>query len=245
LKKNSENFSKEIIEKLIHNNILNNIKNDDDYYGETDEYYEDDEEYCDDEEDEEYEDEYYEDGEEYYFNILKNKYQKENKINIPKSKSVEENYEDSNLVIKMFMMIIILFLVFVVVFVVFKNNNLNAKLSLIEERLAEKSILSYEEKIKELNFKVLELTEENDKLKSQLEINNKINKESTENTEKEERSDKKIIPNEYIVQKGDSVWKISKKIYGSADYYYKILEANGLNEKSSLKLGQKLIIPML
>jgi len=240
LKKSSENISKEIIEKLMLNNITSDTKYDNEYYeDDEDEYYEDDEEYY--EDDGEYEEnEYYEDEEENYFNILKNKHQEENKINMPKSEiskpiSIAENYEDSNLVIKMFMMIIILFLVFVVVFVVFKNNNLNTKLSDIEKRLAEESIPYYEEKISELNFKILKLTEENDKLKSQLKANNKINNESNEEN----------ISNEYVVQKGDSVWEISKKVYGSAEYYYKILEANGLNEKSPLKLGQKLIIPML
>ena len=48
---------------------------------------------------------------------------------------------------------------------------------------------------------------------------------------------------EYIVVKGDSIWAISQKIYGSGAHYQKILSANGLTEDSQLKEGQKLIIP--
>jgi LysM repeat protein len=53
-------------------------------------------------------------------------------------------------------------------------------------------------------------------------------------------------PDSYIVQPGDSMIKIARKIYGDAKYYKKIFDANKdtlPNEDTPLKIGQKLLIP--
>lgn len=50
---------------------------------------------------------------------------------------------------------------------------------------------------------------------------------------------------EYIVKEGDTIWKISKKVYGSGANFQKILDANNLKENSVLSPGQKLIIPKI
>ena len=49
----------------------------------------------------------------------------------------------------------------------------------------------------------------------------------------------------YVVQKGDSLYGISRKFYGDSSYIEKIFQANrnSLTSKNNLKLGQKLIIP--
>ena len=49
----------------------------------------------------------------------------------------------------------------------------------------------------------------------------------------------------YVVQKGDSLYGISRKFYGDSSYIDQIFQANrnSLTSKNSLKLGQKLIIP--
>lgn len=49
----------------------------------------------------------------------------------------------------------------------------------------------------------------------------------------------------YVVQKGDSLYGISRKFYGDSSYIEQIFQANrnSLSSKDSLKLGQKLIIP--
>ncbi len=49
----------------------------------------------------------------------------------------------------------------------------------------------------------------------------------------------------YIVRKGDTLSKISKKYYGSPNKWYKIYEANRdlLDDPDMLKLGMKLRIP--
>ena len=49
----------------------------------------------------------------------------------------------------------------------------------------------------------------------------------------------------YVVQKGDSLYGISRKFYGDSSYIEQIFQANrnSLSSKDSLKLGQELIIP--
>ena len=49
----------------------------------------------------------------------------------------------------------------------------------------------------------------------------------------------------YLVQKGDSLYGISRKFYGDSSYIDQIFQANrnSLTSKDSLKLGQELIIP--
>lgn len=56
-------------------------------------------------------------------------------------------------------------------------------------------------------------------------------------------SSQDTIPSTYTVEKSDSAWKISKKIYGTGEHYLDILEANGLSEADSLTVGQELVIP--
>lgn len=48
----------------------------------------------------------------------------------------------------------------------------------------------------------------------------------------------------YYVQKGDSLWSISAKYYGSGLKFYKILEQNDLDNLKTLHVGMKLEIPL-
>lgn len=47
----------------------------------------------------------------------------------------------------------------------------------------------------------------------------------------------------YKVKKGDSLWKIATKYYGSGKYYTKIVKKNGIKKPYIIKVGQLLIIP--
>jgi nucleoid-associated protein YgaU len=51
----------------------------------------------------------------------------------------------------------------------------------------------------------------------------------------------------YTVQSGDTLWKISEKIYGNGSSYMKIFEANTglLEDPDRILPGQKLTIPKL
>ena len=49
---------------------------------------------------------------------------------------------------------------------------------------------------------------------------------------------------EYIVVRGDSLWKIASKVYGSGSLWGKIFRANPqVKDASMIYVGQKLVIP--
>ena len=49
----------------------------------------------------------------------------------------------------------------------------------------------------------------------------------------------------YVVESGDTLWSISKKNYGTPDYYTKIAEINRMTQKDRIRPGQVLIVPDL
>ncbi len=58
---------------------------------------------------------------------------------------------------------------------------------------------------------------------------------------------KKTQPKEYVIQKGDTLQKISKRFYGTTKKWSKIFEANKetLKNPDTIKPGQKIMIPPL
>jgi nucleoid-associated protein YgaU len=48
---------------------------------------------------------------------------------------------------------------------------------------------------------------------------------------------------EYTVQPGDNLSKISQRFYGDANRYMDIARANGISDPDKIKAGQKLTIP--
>jgi len=48
---------------------------------------------------------------------------------------------------------------------------------------------------------------------------------------------------DYTVQPGDNLSKISKHFYGDANQYLAIAKANNLDDPDKIKVGQKLVIP--
>jgi nucleoid-associated protein YgaU len=48
---------------------------------------------------------------------------------------------------------------------------------------------------------------------------------------------------DYTVQPGDNLSKISKHFYGDANKYQVIAKANNLDDPDKIKVGQKLVIP--
>ena len=47
----------------------------------------------------------------------------------------------------------------------------------------------------------------------------------------------------YIVEKGDTLAKISKKVYGDSGHVDAICRMNGLSDGNLIFIGQKLILP--
>jgi nucleoid-associated protein YgaU len=62
---------------------------------------------------------------------------------------------------------------------------------------------------------------------------------------KEKEEINKILPVIYIVQKGDSSWRIAEAFYGDGKLYPEIERANNLSEDQDLEVGQELTIPKL
>lgn len=48
---------------------------------------------------------------------------------------------------------------------------------------------------------------------------------------------------DYIVQKGDNLWNISKRFYGAGSEYHRIVKANKISNPNLIYPGQKLKIP--
>ena len=55
--------------------------------------------------------------------------------------------------------------------------------------------------------------------------------------------DAKTGSQDYTVQPGDNLSKISKHFYGDANKYPVIAKANNLDDPDKIKVGQKLVIP--
>lgn len=47
----------------------------------------------------------------------------------------------------------------------------------------------------------------------------------------------------YVVQRGDSLFTIARRVYGDGNRYLELCKANGLTDCNNLKIGQTLIVP--
>jgi len=66
----------------------------------------------------------------------------------------------------------------------------------------------------------------------------------TENVDKQNEN-KVISGGEYVVTKGESLWKIAQKKYGDGYKWTEIAKANNLKNPSVLEIGQKLTMPKI
>ena len=80
-------------------------------------------------------------------------------------------------------------------------------------------------------------------------ISNSVGKEeevhAKEENKKEEKTEEKKeeAQNVYIVEKGDTLEKISKKAYGDIQHIEAISKMNGLENGNLIYIGQKLLLP--
>lgn len=58
-----------------------------------------------------------------------------------------------------------------------------------------------------------------------------------------EPSTQPVAGENYVVAPGDTLWAISKKVYGDGSMYKKLAEANGISNPNILSVGQVLKIP--
>lgn len=50
---------------------------------------------------------------------------------------------------------------------------------------------------------------------------------------------------EYTIQPGDNLSKVSKLFYGDANHYMKIAQASGLADANKIQVGQQVTVPVL
>ncbi|MDR1458338.1 MAG: LysM peptidoglycan-binding domain-containing protein [Puniceicoccales bacterium] len=116
-----------------------------------------------------------------------------------------------------------------------------------QKRFVQKLLGKNAENYDNQNFLVLlkRLREENISLKRQLDELRKIKNISEKDIYFSENRQLQSSLNSYTVSAGDTLSSISQKVYGSADKWNVIFEANGdkLNTPDSLKVGQVLVIP--
>lgn len=145
--------------------------------------------------------------------------------------------------------IIVLFLVVLSV-LIFKINSLSAKLEQSEKKLEEmqqKYGQDSESELEKLKKQVSDLQKENESLlgNSNKNADSSTESVSTEQSSSAQTADYSNLPAEYVVQKGDNLWKISEKVYGDGHMYTKIAEANNISTDGGLYTGQKLTIPKI
>ena len=122
------------------------------------------------------------------------------------------------------------------------SKTLNKKLKVVELRLKKKEIeLS---KAKSLKVQNMARTQP---IKTQIVKSLKTKTPSPKTVVETSSSKNHSVPTSYVIQPGDSLTLISKKVYGTTKYFKKIFQAN-LNvipTTSQLKVGQRIVIPKL
>lgn len=68
-------------------------------------------------------------------------------------------------------------------------------------------------------------------------------KETSQKTEEVVSQSVSLVPESYIVQKGDTLIGISRKIYGGDDAISEICRLNGIDDSDRILAGQKLLLP--
>ena len=59
----------------------------------------------------------------------------------------------------------------------------------------------------------------------------------------QEASAESVVPETYVVQAGDTLLGISRKIYGRDDQIDAICSLNGIDDSDHILVGQKLLLP--
>lgn len=167
---------------------------------------------------------------------------------------LDDDYDNFKTVNKTFKNFILGFLFFAltisVIFLLVKAVSLKMELSDFKERFINLSNSTSEsqsaKEIERLKVQINELLEENKTLKESIKntsISNTPTVNQSQEQEEQKEQEESLQEGEYIVQKGDNLWKISLKVYQDGNLYHKILEANNMSSDDTLVTGQKLIIP--
>jgi LysM repeat protein len=145
-----------------------------------------------------------------------------------------------------FINILSLVLIVVVIIMSFNLIMLNGKVKELSQSVPDETTESINDN---LNIKIGELETRITLLEKELEDSiNEVdsqtnNQQSSSQTVPDTTSNDDSQFTKYVVEKGDTLWSISKAFYGDGSKYYKIVQANGGNE--NITAGQTLLIPKL
>lgn len=130
----------------------------------------------------------------------------------------------------------------VIIFLIFRTVSLDSKLEDAQNQLSQSE--EYKTKYEDIQLEKMQLEEELNNLKNP----NGNNSENSENNGDSDTSTPASTTSsgsttEYTVQQGDTMWTIAQKTLGNGADYQKILDANGMKESDSLKVGSTIKIP--
>jgi nucleoid-associated protein YgaU len=128
------------------------------------------------------------------------------------------------------------------------KDRLDAAMDEISTLKSSDNSAQYEAQISELQTKIADLTAQNEFLAGggvTYAVDGETTTEAdTEATTEQASEETTNAQGKYIVQEGDSFYKIAQKMYGDGSRYKDILEANGMTgESATIVVGDELIIP--
>ncbi len=129
-----------------------------------------------------------------------------------------------------------------IAYLIFRTVSLGSQLEDAQNQLTQSE--NYKEKYEQIQLEKMQVQEELDSLKNPSSENNEESNEGDGDSESTPAGNTTSSSyTEYTVQSGDTAWTIAQKTLGNGAEYQKILDANGLKETDSLKIGSTLKIP--
>lgn len=133
--------------------------------------------------------------------------------------------------------------VILIIFLIFRTVSLGSKLEAAQNQLTQSQ--EYKQKYEDIQLEKMQLEEQLDALQNGGTTSTDDN--AAEDDKKEDSSEKSNTATgagkDYVVKEGDTMWTIAQSQLGNGADYQKILDANGMKESDSLKVGSTIKIP--
>ena len=171
----------------------------------------------------------------------------------------DDYYEEKHSGNSVVRIVIVVAAIVVLAFFIYKVASLSGQVSKLNEQV--ESYKTMETEYEQLKLDNLSLTEQVENLQAQLGGGTTEGTDTTETTTNNTTTGSSSTGSStntgsssttassnsgartYTVQAGDTYWGIATKMYGNGSYYEKILSANGLTEKDTIREGMTLTIP--
>lgn len=160
----------------------------------------------------------------------------------------DDYYEEKHSGNSVVRIVIVVAAIVVLAFFIYKVASLSGQVSKLNEQV--ESYKTMETEYEQLKLDNLSLTEQVENLQAQLGGGTTEGTDTTETTTNNTTTGSSSTTassnsgaRTYTVQAGDTYWGIATKMYGNGSYYERILSANGLTEKDTIREGMTLTIP--